>query len=431
MDPMLDGWARTRVRGPLIWLTLGLCVATLAMDQAAAARPTVQQFDGRVLPVGYAPTVDTSTLVPFGRERAGDNFYCESESRFCPNIGRFNFGPNLTALVFEIEWTLPPDALTYRDGPSKLQVDMEALGPDGRLLHWEGTSPGRLVIDPIGEERRAASFPWAVFVDAPQGEPNPYLAPDQPFHLYVSAFYHGTPVPSDYSARPGAAQDAGREDGNEDVVPPDSPDRPNAWSVLGQVVGHRLPSWPSLSAAPLSILLAALLFFARPRRWKYLGALAFFARLTKSDLLDHPRRGRLLRLVEAEPGIASEAARVRLELSMGVFRHHLRMLEQHRRLRRVVLDGQACLFPMAGPCGLPPPTQASVPARIVDAVNVRPGCLRRELAERLGVSERKIRYYTLELARQGQLLLVPEGGFRRCYPAPTSPNAPAQPTPAP
>lgn len=109
---------------------------------------------------------------------------------------------------------------------------------------------------------------------------------------------------------------------------------PGAWMPLtaGQAAG-----------VGLAAALLAILYWLSPLAKS--GAAGLFTRIRQDEILDHPNRALLMRLVEASPGIHYQELRRRAGLAKGVLHHHLEKLEAAGQVRCDRASGYTCYFP--------------------------------------------------------------------------------------
>jgi hypothetical protein len=146
-----------------------------------------------------------------------------------------------------------------------------------------------------------------------------------------------------------------------------------------------------------------------------LAPLALFTRLTKDDVLDHPRRAQLHDYVTQHPGQRVQDVRRALQLPNGVALHHLHVLSQAGLVRVHRLGGRRLLYP-AGP-RVEPQYVSQTQRQILDVVATAPGATQRDLGRAVGLSERAVSYHVRALAGSGLIRVEPEGNRRRCFAA--------------
>jgi predicted transcriptional regulator len=95
---------------------------------------------------------------------------------------------------------------------------------------------------------------------------------------------------------------------------------------------------PAAIAAVAAAGAAFIVFIRSPRGGLVLGAMAIplFTRLRKDEVRNQFTRGRLLQFIEDNPGASYIQVRRKLGLSNGACAYHLRVLERHGNVRRVV-----------------------------------------------------------------------------------------------
>lgn len=118
----------------------------------------------------------------------------------------------------------------------------------------------------------------------------------------------------------------------------------------------------------------------------------------------HPRRARILELVEQNPGVTLTALRERVGCSWGTIHHHTQVLERRGRLRSEAV-GRSRRFFLAATAQ---PTRRRMAllrkgrvGELVRAIRDRPGCMQRDLTEGLNLTRKVLRTYVDDLVAQG------------------------------
>lgn len=119
---------------------------------------------------------------------------------------------------------------------------------------------------------------------------------------------------------------------------------------------------------------------------------------------NHPRRARILAIVEEHPGVTLTQLREAVGCSWGTIHHHTHVLERRGRLRSEPVGRSRWFF-------LPttaPPTRRGVAllrkgrvAELVRAIRERPGCMQRDLTEGLHLTRKVLRTYVDDLVAHG------------------------------
>lgn len=147
--------------------------------------------------------------------------------------------------------------------------------------------------------------------------------------------------------------------------------------------------------------------WARRDSSRWLLAVALYARIAKSDTLQHEGRESLRRMIEASPGICYSDLKRETGMNTGAIVHHLRTLERagfvtSRRegaFRRFYAVGSAPQRPeLVRVDGALTPAQA----RVVDALRAEP-LTQGQLAERLGLSQQGTSHHVKALERSGHI----------------------------
>ena len=166
------------------------------------------------------------------------------------------------------------------------------------------------------------------------------------------------------------------------------------------------PALAALAALALAALLAKLLW------------LPLYTRLSRTHLLAHPRRARILASLEAHPGQGALDLSRATGISRVVVRHHLGMLARHGLVVTREEGRRARYYlPGAGPAAalgdaLAVPTRRRLAHALLEAGG---RATQKELSQRTGVAERLVSYHLAHLARLG--LVAHEGPRPRRYAA--------------
>ena len=68
-------------------------------------------------------------------------------------------------------------------------------------------------------------------------------------------------------------------------------------------------------------------------------------RLSPEELLDHPKRRRIVRIVREKPGITASEAQARLGIPLGTFYHHLNLLRKNGLVQAHFVGRRCSLYP--------------------------------------------------------------------------------------
>lgn len=200
---------------------------------------------------------------------------------------------------------------------------------------------------------------------------------------------------------PGEGEEA--LDGADALLPADGPavawpaaERGDALTAAGGEATLRAGDAALLAA--LAIAGAGLLALAIP----------LYRRIARAQVAGHDVRGRIVALVQAEPGLhESEAAR-RLGISHTLAQYHVRMLAEFGLVEVRKFGGRKCLF-AAGQMGRAEKTlvlaEKGRGAQVVDIVASQPGIGQRELARALGIRESSVKWH-LDRLEQNQVVVV-------------------------
>jgi len=146
------------------------------------------------------------------------------------------------------------------------------------------------------------------------------------------------------------------------------------------------------------------------------GLAGLFTRLHSDKILDHPRRNEIFEFVRHNPGERLEIVRRALGLANGPMLHHVRVLDRANVVRVVRSGSMARLYP-AGPRVQAQPYLVPVRRRVLQELRTTPGITQREIATRVGLSERAVSYHVGWLTTNGLLSVQREGGAKRCFAA--------------
>lgn len=222
----------------------------------------------------------------------------------------------------------------------------------------------------------------------------------------------------DVEAGPAAAPDAGHATASTAThAPSEDPfavdpaeEEPLARSVI------------TLAAAPAgrATIGAALLLAAAAAKQLAVAGLAGYARISKSEVLDHATRERMLRAITETPGLSLSEVQARFALGWGTAVYHLDRLESAGHLASERSGFAKRYYPRAA---LSPGERAvrAVLARpqlakLAERVLAEPGLSQQELAHRLGITAGAATKQLAALEGAGLVLRVREGKVARVAP---------------
>lgn len=327
---------------------------------------------------------------------------------------RLDFRKGLTALVIETKFSSPQAAAALKE----LRVEIDPPVDEKKTTAWEAPSGSRLILMPIQSKvAEGTTSKTLLIVKLPQDHSDPSVAYENSFYVAATSFYGMTP-PQDYSAY--AKRNS--PESPKQVEPPEAAPTSNAdvepaavdeATTTASRERFHAQAWTYAFSATAAGA-AAWVLAPRLRRSVFL-LFPLFTRLDEDRVLEHPRRALILRVLKAEPGLPSEEARRRTGLSNGVFEYHLRVLESRRHVRRYATEGRTLLFPSGAV--LPRPATPAHPVKqlILEEITRSPGERPVDLARRLGLAEKTVRYHTLWMARTGVICLSDRDGVLRCY----------------
>ncbi|MHB8632879.1 MAG: winged helix-turn-helix transcriptional regulator [Thermoplasmatota archaeon] len=184
--------------------------------------------------------------------------------------------------------------------------------------------------------------------------------------------------------------------------------RPSAWSTV----------WPAAGGLALASVAVALLTRLWPTT-KSAGLAALFSRLTRRAVEDHPRRRRILSVVEADPGIHFLALGRACGLGRGALEHHVGKLVSGGLLQRRVTKGYTCFFPVdaSSPALAAAGSARSQGAqRILQVVREQPGLSQKAVADRTGLDPSTVAHHVRRMAAAGWLATERRGRTVRLSP---------------
>ncbi|MEK6974871.1 MAG: hypothetical protein AABY18_00850 [Candidatus Thermoplasmatota archaeon] len=173
--------------------------------------------------------------------------------------------------------------------------------------------------------------------------------------------------------------------------------------------------WLPLSGAQAAgVGAAALLLAVAYWMWPVAkgGAAGLFTRIRQDDLVEHPNRALILRLVEASPGIHHQELRRRAGLAKGVMQHHLDKLETGGLLRCDRSSGYTCYFVAGTDRRLMQGSNVlSGPAtrRVLTIICQRPGINTPGLTAAAGIARGTLLHHLARLAEAGLVTSVANG----------------------
>lgn len=158
----------------------------------------------------------------------------------------------------------------------------------------------------------------------------------------------------------------------------------------------------------------------RPRvepllRWA--PVVTLFSRFTSRDAARHPTRARIVEVLAARPGLTTADLAAAVGVRAGTLEHHLRVLEDHGRVKSV-RAGRDRIWFVAGAGSDTEALSALAPAprrRLADVVRAEPGLHAAAIAERVGVARSTVHHHLSALEDAG-LVRVERGLRARCFP---------------
>lgn len=145
-----------------------------------------------------------------------------------------------------------------------------------------------------------------------------------------------------------------------------------------------------------------------------------YTRLTRRDVLAHPRRAAILAALETDPGAGIAELRRHLGVGAGTIRYHLSVLD-HAGAVKAIRSGRRVHHFLAGRAdhqALMRKTRlhaGGAQARVLACIERRPGILATEIARELGVSRAAVHYTVKRLVLLRVVEARPEGGAKGLY----------------
>lgn len=172
--------------------------------------------------------------------------------------------------------------------------------------------------------------------------------------------------------------------------------------------------------APGALALAALLALLVGARL-LASAVILYTRLTKKDILAHPRRAIILGALQDEPGLSILEISERTGIAGGALRYHLGVLVRAKILMAVDVAGSVRHYP-AGVKPNPEVVREIIlasggsEARLLQRIRETPGVHAAQLAREMGVSRPAIHFGLQRLMRRGLLRTERAGRRTLLYP---------------
>lgn len=159
--------------------------------------------------------------------------------------------------------------------------------------------------------------------------------------------------------------------------------------------------WPWVGAGAFVLLLATLLSLSKFKAAVWVG----FTRLRNEQILRHPMRSEILRIIEAEPGIHLSEIHRRIDLHKSSLIHHMRKLEHAGAVVIKNENGRTCYF-MAGRIdnrmmAAIPLLKSNAARRVLEIVQARPGISLSGLAQDAGIAVSTANYHVHRLSSCG------------------------------
>jgi len=195
--------------------------------------------------------------------------------------------------------------------------------------------------------------------------------------------------------------------------------KPAGQRISGGQPAVFVPSAPVIGSAAAGIIIIALIIAGTEvGKFGFLAPFApLYSRIRRDKALDNRIRHQILGYLTENPGQHYTALKRALKLSNSVIVYHLLILEQGGFIRSQRDGTMKRFYPSSVRA---PETRQRTPeeltSEILEAVAKSPGITRRELVERLVVSEEIIAYRLRKLARERKVEALKKGKTRVYYP---------------
>lgn len=140
---------------------------------------------------------------------------------------------------------------------------------------------------------------------------------------------------------------------------------------------------------------------------RWLAGLGLYSRVDRGAALNHASRGRVMALLEAQPGLHFHEICRRLGMQRTTTQHHLRKLVEVGLLVEEAGSGYTCFFPKGAVdrrvMAAAPLLKAEAARRLLNRVIERPGATLRQVAADCGIGTSGAHYHLDRLAQAGLL----------------------------
>lgn len=212
----------------------------------------------------------------------------------------------------------------------------------------------------------------------------------------------------------GGARAPGKDHGKEEVeaAPPSPPEAPVSLASVAFASAAA-----GLAGGTLAWVSRA---WWRPKvePWvRWVPFLTLFSRLTARDATRHPLRARVVEVLAARPGIGTAELGAAVAAHAGTLGHHLRVLEDHGRVKSV-RAGRDRIWFLAGAGSDTEAMKALAPParrKLADVVRGEPGLHAAAIAERVGLGRSTVHHH-LSALEDAELVAVERGLRARVYP---------------
>src|SRR5581483_3067714 len=130
-----------------------------------------------------------------------------------------------------------------------------------------------------------------------------------------------------------------------------------------------------------------------------------YSRIRRDDALENPTRRLVFEHVKANPGVGARAMARALGLAQSVVRHHVVVLEGHAFVTSRRVGARRGYFAAGAPEQTLPP--GATRARVEAILASGEACTQKEIAQKLGLSERLVSYHLACLVAEGSVTRAP------------------------
>ncbi|UCH87960.1 MAG: winged helix-turn-helix transcriptional regulator, partial [Thermoplasmata archaeon] len=166
-----------------------------------------------------------------------------------------------------------------------------------------------------------------------------------------------------------------------------------------------------------SISVISFLYSYEPTKYKFIitFAVPYYTRLKKENLLDHKTRGRIIGVIETEPGVHYNALKKQLKLNNGTLSYHLNVLEKEEQVKSKNSGKYKHFFPFEMTLPKKIFKMNDVQKIIFKKVLENPGISQKSLTDKIGSSTSTVNYNVKIMVKKEILALEKVGSKTNCY----------------